>query len=80
MAAHSYHQCSRLIITTTIYDKGPLGPSKGAKTDLEWLQNISQDLLFHLVCAQNGLKWPKMVPKVYHQYTRVTFCVTAQDL
>ena len=80
MTAHYYHQCNRFISTPTIYDKGPLGPSKGAKIDSEQLQNVSQGLLFPLVCAQNGLKWPQMTPKVYHQYTRVISCVTAHDL
>ena len=58
-----YHKYTRVISCVTAQDLGPLGQKNEAKTASEQLQNISQGLLYPLVCAQNGLKWHLMTPK-----------------
>ena len=80
MAPKGYPQYTRVLYTPTVYDKGPFGPKKGAKTHSERLQNDFQGLNFPLLSPQNGPKGPQMAPKGYPEYTRVIFWVTAQDL
>ena len=75
MAPKVYRQYTGVVSCVTEQDLGSLAQKRGAKTDSDQLQNVSQGLL-PLVCAQNSLKWP---PKVYHQYTRLSSFVNAKD-
>ena len=78
MASKVFHQYTGVMYCVNTQYLGSLGTKKGAKTDSEQLQNISQGLLLPLVLFvhQNGLKWP---PKVYHRCIRVLSFFNGQD-
>ena len=74
MAPKVYRQYTGVLSCVTEQDLGSLAQKRGAKTDSDQLQNVSQGLL---PCLDP--KWPKMAPSVYHQYSRVSFFVNAKD-